>query len=108
MTDKTMLNFLLEFPEDVQRQAEAVSERMGYSDIQVLFNELITQHEDELRSSFAEAFKHYLEELEDELRWQEQFENSQDALDKLAAEVRTAFYSGETEEFDPDTDIDLS
>lgn len=104
MTDKTMLNFLLELPEEIQRQAEEVAARMGYRDANVLFSELVSRHEDELRNSFAEAFSHYLEELEDELRWQVQFENSQDALDKLADEARAAYYAGETEEFDPDTD----
>lgn len=50
---------------------------------------------------------HFFEEIEDELRWQVQFENSQDALDKLAEEARAAYYAGDTEEFDPDTDPEV-
>lgn len=54
--------------------------------------------------SVADLLKHYLDELEDELRWQAQFDNSQDALDKLAQQVRDEYYAGKTEEFDPETD----
>ena len=43
-----------------------------------------------------------LEELRDEEHWARQFENSQGALSKLAAEARTDFAAGRTRELDPD------
>ena len=38
----------------------------------------------------------------DEQLWDEQFANSQDALEILAREAREEYYAGRTEDFDPD------
>ena len=43
-----------------------------------------------------------LDELHDEELWTNQFTSSQDALSKLAAEVRAERDAGETTELDPD------
>ncbi len=42
-----------------------------------------------------------LDELEDEVRWREAFARSQDALSRLASEVREDVARGETVPFDP-------
>lgn len=44
-----------------------------------------------------------LEELEDEMRWDEAFSSSQDALAKLAAEAMAEHRAGDTQELDPET-----
>ncbi len=44
-----------------------------------------------------------LEELEDDIRWDESFANSQDALAKLAAAAMAEYHAGETQELDPET-----
>lgn len=44
-----------------------------------------------------------LEELEDEIRWDEAFSRSHDALGLLAAEAMAEYHAGETEELDPET-----
>ena len=44
-----------------------------------------------------------LEELEDEIKWDEAFVNSQDALAKLAAEAMAEYRAGKTQELDPKT-----
>ena len=44
-----------------------------------------------------------LEELEDEVRWQEKFARSQDALAKLAAEAMAEDQAGKTQELDVDS-----
>ena len=41
-----------------------------------------------------------LEELEDEVRWQEKFARSQDVLAKLAAEAMAEDQAGKTQELD--------
>jgi len=50
-----------------------------------------------------EAFARlWLEELEDERRWERSFAASQDVLEKMAAEALREFETGQTEELDPD------
>lgn len=44
-----------------------------------------------------------LEELEDEIQWDEAFANSKDALAKLAAEAMAEYRAGKTQELDPKT-----
>ncbi len=44
-----------------------------------------------------------LEEIEDEIRWDEAFANSQGALAKLAAEAMSEHRAGKTQELDPKT-----
>ncbi len=44
-----------------------------------------------------------LEELEDEIQWDEAFANSKDALAKLAAEAMAEYRAGKTQELDPET-----
>jgi hypothetical protein len=43
-----------------------------------------------------------LEELEDEIRWDQTFANSQDALALLASEAMAEYKAGKTEELEPD------
>ena len=43
-----------------------------------------------------------LDELNDEDRWTEQFENSQDSLDRLADEARSEREAGKAAQLDPD------
>lgn len=107
MSDKTVFQFTMELPADVQHQAEDVVERMGYKNVDELIDQFMSQTQEALNQSIADLLKHYLDEIEDELRWQTQFDNSQDALDILAQQVRDEYYAGKTEEFDPDTDPDL-
>ncbi len=44
-----------------------------------------------------------LEELEDELQWDDAFARSQDALAKLARGAMQEYRSGKTQELDPET-----
>lgn len=44
-----------------------------------------------------------LEELEDDLRWDEAFAKSPDTLAKLAASAMAEYDAGKTEELDPET-----
>jgi hypothetical protein len=44
-----------------------------------------------------------LEELEDELQWDDAFAHSQDALAKLASVAMQEYRSGKTQELDPET-----
>lgn len=44
-----------------------------------------------------------LEELADEVRWEQAFSKSQDALARLAAEAMEEDQRGETKELDPDS-----
>lgn len=44
-----------------------------------------------------------LEELEDDLRWNEAFSRSPDALAKLAATAMAEYHAGKTQELDPET-----
>ncbi|MHC0061668.1 hypothetical protein ACWATR_01930 [Nostoc sp. UIC 10890] len=44
-----------------------------------------------------------LEELEDEIRWDEAFAGSQDTLAELAAEAMAEYHAGKTQELDPET-----
>jgi predicted nucleotide-binding protein len=44
-----------------------------------------------------------LEELEDEIRWDEAFAGSKDTLAKLAAEAMAEYHAGKTQELDPET-----
>lgn len=44
-----------------------------------------------------------LEEIEDEIKWDQAFANSQDALAKLAAEALKEYHAGKTQELDPQT-----
>ena len=44
-----------------------------------------------------------IEELEDEIRWEKAFADSQDLLAKLAAEAMTEYRAGKTHELDPET-----
>ena len=44
-----------------------------------------------------------IEELEDEIRWEKAFADSQDLLAKLAAEAMTEYRAGKTQELDPET-----
>ena len=44
-----------------------------------------------------------LEELEDEIRWDEAFKRSKDALAFLAAEAMAEYRAGKTQELDPET-----
>lgn len=44
-----------------------------------------------------------LEELEDEVQWDEAFANSQDALAKIAAEAMAEYRIGKTQALDPET-----
>lgn len=44
-----------------------------------------------------------LEELEDEVQWDEAFANSKDTLAKLAAEAMAEYRAGKTRELDPKT-----
>ncbi|MDJ0577287.1 MAG: hypothetical protein QNJ65_19275 [Xenococcaceae cyanobacterium MO_234.B1] len=44
-----------------------------------------------------------LEELEDEMKWEKVFADSQDMLAKLAAEAMTEYQAGKTQELDPET-----
>lgn len=107
MTDKSMFNLALELPEDVQHQAEAAVERMGYKNFDELLDDFTAQTQEALNQSVADLFKRYLDEIEDELHWQHQFDNSQDALDILAQHVRDEFYAGSIREFDPITTPEL-
>jgi hypothetical protein len=43
-----------------------------------------------------------LEELEDEIRWDQTFANSEDALALLASEAMAEYKAGKTEELEPD------
>ena len=43
-----------------------------------------------------------LEELEDEMKWEQAFGNSQDLLSELAAEAMTEYRAGKTQELDPE------
>ena len=44
-----------------------------------------------------------IEELEDEIRWEKAFADSQDVLAMLAAEAMTEYRAGKTQELDPET-----
>jgi hypothetical protein len=44
-----------------------------------------------------------LEELEEDLRWDEAFSRSPDSLAKLAATALAEYHAGETQELDPET-----
>ncbi len=44
-----------------------------------------------------------LEELEDEMKWEQSFANSQDLLADLAAEAMAEYRAGETKALDPET-----
>jgi hypothetical protein len=44
-----------------------------------------------------------LEELEDDLRWDEAFSRSPDTLAKLAASAMAEYHAGKTQELDPET-----
>lgn len=44
-----------------------------------------------------------LEEIEDEIKWDQAFANSQDALAKLATEALKEYHAGKTQELDPQT-----
>ncbi len=44
-----------------------------------------------------------LEELEDEIRWDATFADSQDILAQLAAEAMAEYRAGKTQELDPET-----
>ncbi len=44
-----------------------------------------------------------LEELEDELKWEQSFANSHDLLAELAAEAMAEYKAGETQVLDPET-----
>lgn len=44
-----------------------------------------------------------LEELEDDLRWDEAFSQSPDALAKLGAAAIAEYHAGKTQELDPET-----
>jgi hypothetical protein len=43
-----------------------------------------------------------LEELEDEIRWDEAFAGSQDILAKLAGEAMAEYHAGKTQELNPE------
>lgn len=43
-----------------------------------------------------------LEELEDEMKWEQAFSDSQDVLAELAAEAMTEYRAGTTQELDPE------
>jgi methyltransferase-like protein len=44
-----------------------------------------------------------LEELEDEMQWNNSFEQSQDVLAKLAQEAMSEYHAGKTQELDLET-----
>lgn len=44
-----------------------------------------------------------LEELEDEIRWDEAFKRSKDSLALLAAQAMAEYRAGKTQELDPET-----
>lgn len=44
----------------------------------------------------------------DDVLWDQQFETSQDFLDKMEQETLIQYHAGMTEDFDPDTDPDLA
>lgn len=44
-----------------------------------------------------------LEELEDEMQWNNSFERSQDVLAKLAEEAMSEYHAGKTQELDLET-----
>jgi hypothetical protein len=44
-----------------------------------------------------------LEELEEDLRWDEAFSRSPDSLAKLAATALAEYHAGKTQELDPET-----
>ena len=44
-----------------------------------------------------------MEELEDDLRWDESFSRSPDTLAKLAATAMAEYHTGKTQELDPET-----
>ncbi|GET42634.1 hypothetical protein [Microseira wollei] len=44
-----------------------------------------------------------LEELEDDLRWDEAFSRSPDTLAKLATTAMAEYHAGKTQELDPET-----
>lgn len=44
-----------------------------------------------------------LEELEEDLRWDESFSRSPDTLAKLAATALAEYHAGKTQELDPET-----
>jgi hypothetical protein len=44
-----------------------------------------------------------LEEIEEEIRWENTFANSPDFLAKLAAEAIAEYHAGKTQELDPET-----
>ncbi|MCC0179550.1 hypothetical protein I4641_21555 [Waterburya agarophytonicola K14] len=43
-----------------------------------------------------------LEELKDEMKWEQAFSDSQDVLAELAAEAMTEYRAGKTQELDPE------
>ena len=43
-----------------------------------------------------------LEELEDEMKWEQAFSDSQNVLAELAAEAMTEYRAGKTQELDPE------
>lgn len=44
-----------------------------------------------------------MEEIEDEIRWDEAFANSQDALAQLASKAMAEYRAAQTQELDPET-----
>ncbi|MDY7024657.1 MAG: hypothetical protein SWJ54_25475 [Cyanobacteriota bacterium] len=44
-----------------------------------------------------------LEELEDDLKWDQAFARSSDTLAKLAASAMVEYHAGQTQELDPET-----
>lgn len=65
--------------------------------------ELLEQAIARLKTLPASEQDAILEELEDEIRWDKAFKNSQDSLALLAAEAMAEYRAGKTQELDPET-----
>ena len=52
------------------------------------------------QEKIAEHLKEYIADLEDEIRWDIKFKNTQSELSRIVKEVRKEIAEGKTEEFD--------
>ena len=72
---------------------------MSFSNVTVLKEKLESMPED-LREKFAEYLSAHLEEFEDEMRWDEQFQNTSSKLSKMARNARKEIAEGKSEPMD--------
>jgi len=68
-------------------ELEVLARRRGYASIEAYILALIDQ--------------------DDEVQWDEQFATSQDKLERMAEAALAEHTAGNTEEFDPDNDVDM-